>query len=515
MQCMVREDFLKKAEALKPRLVQKVRYPKHIVKVQKDDQGKGCVIEQENTEALRRITMGKGETICLDFENHYVGYLTLHISTVGSPPDAPLFMKLKFGENATEITDRAEDYDGWISRSWIQEEYIHVDVFPAVLMLPRRYAMRFLEITVLDTSRKYKIRLDQVSFLSVSAVDASKISSLSYGDALLRRMDQVSIKTLEDCMQDVFEDGPKRDRRLWMGDLRLEAIANYETFRNYELVKRCLYLFAGSRLENGAVGACLFTEPAIQVDDTYMYDYALFYVSVLLDYYEASGDIQTARELWEVAYRQLEIGVQALDEQFLIGEENHAFLDWKAGLNKQAGAQGVLIYCLRCGIRLADLLGYDVSRMEEWLERAVQAAKDYLWDPKQKLFISGKERQISYASQVWMILAQVWDTKTNQELLDRILTLDPEMNMVTPYMNHHFVAACIACGEYERAMQHIRTYWGGMVQEGADTFWELYNPKNKKESPYGSSIINSYCHAWSCTPTYFFRKYEQKWRQQS
>ncbi len=66
MQCMVREDFLKKAEALKPRLVQKVRYPKHIVKVQKDDQGKGCVIEQENTEALRRITMGKGETICLD-----------------------------------------------------------------------------------------------------------------------------------------------------------------------------------------------------------------------------------------------------------------------------------------------------------------------------------------------------------------------------------------------------------------------------------------------------------------
>ena len=27
-------------------------------------------------------------------------------------------------------------------------------------------------------------------------------------------------------MQDVFEDGPKRDRRLWLGDLRLEALAN-------------------------------------------------------------------------------------------------------------------------------------------------------------------------------------------------------------------------------------------------------------------------------------------------
>lgn len=29
-----------------------------------------------------------------------------------------------------------------------------------------------------------------------------------------------------DCMQSVFEDGPKRDRRLWLGDLRLQALAS-------------------------------------------------------------------------------------------------------------------------------------------------------------------------------------------------------------------------------------------------------------------------------------------------
>ncbi len=47
----------------------------------------------------------------------------------------------------------------------------------------------------------------------------------------------------------------------------------------------------------------------------------------------------------------------------------------------------------------------------------------------------------------------------------------------------------------------------GMLKEGADTFWELYNPKNPNESPYGGTIVNSYCHAWSCGPTYFLRKY--------
>ena len=123
------------------------------------------------------------------------------------------------------------------------------------------------------------------------------------------------------------------------------------------------------------------------------------------------------------------------------------------------------------------------------------------------MFISGAERQVSYASQVWMVLAGVWDNETNQQLLERTVQLDPEYNMVTPYMNHNFVMAYLSCGEYDKALEYIRSYWGEMIRDGADTFWELYNPRNKWESPYGSSIINSYCHAWSCTPTYILRKY--------
>ena len=52
-----------------------------------------------------------------------------------------------------------------------------------------------------------------------------------------------------------------------------------------------------------------------------------------------------------------------------------------------------------------------------------------------------------------------------------------------------------------------RVIFKAMVRDGADTFWELYNPYNKFESPYGSVAVNSFCHAWSCTPTYFLRKF--------
>jgi hypothetical protein len=44
-----------------------------------------------------------------------------------------------------------------------------------------------------------------------------------------------------------------------------------------------------------------------------------------------------------------------------------------------------------------------------------------------------------------------------------------------------------------------------MVQAGADTFWEVYKPSDPDLSPYQSLLANSYCHAWSCTPAYFFR----------
>jgi hypothetical protein len=77
---------------------------------------------------------------------------------------------------------------------------------------------------------------------------------------------------------------------------------------------------------------------------------------------------------------------------------------------------------------------------------------------------------------------------------------------VTPYMHHYVVEALLAAGMRDDAMRLLRSYWGGMVRKGADTFWEVYLPDDDLASPYGSHLMNSYCHAWSCTPTYLLRR---------
>ena len=78
--------------------------------------------------------------------------------------------------------------------------------------------------------------------------------------------------------------------------------------------------------------------------------------------------------------------------------------------------------------------------------------------------------------------------------------------MVTPYMYHHYIDALIRSGEKERALDEMRRYWGEMIHDGADTFWELYNPYNKYESPYGSVADEQFLSCLELYAYYFFEE---------
>ena len=225
---MTNTAFLETAEKLKPVLY------RHI---------KECRFDS--------VALRQGETFCADMGEHLVGYVTLTLGVTGQHPDAPAWLQLRFAERRCELDEKAEDYHGWISPAWIQQEQLHVDVLPTTIRLPRRYAFRYLQIEALAGSDHWKVTVERIDCETVSSADWTVLPAYKTEDAELQRLDKIACKTLHDCMQQVFEDGPKRDRRLWLGDLRLQALANYETFRQYDLVKRCLYLFAGRHCRTG------------------------------------------------------------------------------------------------------------------------------------------------------------------------------------------------------------------------------------------------------------------------
>lgn len=530
--------YMQKAEDNRRNLYETIVKPVAMVTIEKKGDSSVEIIKSGAPEQMKTMPLSRGGCLILDFGNHQVGYMTLRLGLWRGPQDSPAFLRIKFGEAAKEILEKTEEYDGWISRSWIQEEYIHIDYLPAEVKLPRRYAFRYMELEVIDTSGRWDLILEDAKCRAVSAVREEEAASAlarlkKHGTKLFlkdvqereagqnpleiqKEMEQickVSLRTLKNCMQDVFEDGPKRDRRLWLGDLRLQALADYATFKNYELVKRCLYLFAGMTRQDGKISACLFVEPKNQADNTFLFDYSLFFISALKDYYEETKERNVLEELWEPAKRQLEISAKEFDENGWIRCDTvyQSFIDWKKSLDKQSCSQAVYIYAAKDLRKIAEILGKQPEI--EWLDREIkekeEAAHRFAWDEEKGLFVSGSRRQISYATQVWMILAGVVDAETGKQILDKLEKEPLAVGMVTPYMNHHYVEALFQCGEREKAVRHIRYYWGGMVRQGADTFWEVYNPENPQESPYGSSIVNSYCHAWSCTPVYFIQKYGQ------
>ena len=509
-----RPEYLKKADALKPALrVQRVR----------------------PVSGLPAEAMAEGDSLLLDFGNHHVGHVTLKLNYTGSHPDAPVWLRLKFCESKRELNESVEGYKGWISRGWIQEEQVHVDVLPRALSLERRYAFRYLRVEVLAVSMKFRLTVEDAWVDSTTSADDSALAPFS-GTPEEEAIDRVATRTLRGCMQDFFEDGPKRDRRLWLGDLRLQALTSYATFHGDDLVRRCLYLFAAAANDDGQLTACLFTEPKLEGDDNWMADYALFFISTLKDFVEHTGDRETGRDLLPVALRQLELSESYFDPETQLVRDGNAksltrekqsdgpetrsnmvdqsafFIDWNLTLNKQAAGQAVWIYCARDALRLMELLDEPAGRqaLEEKIKARSAAAVAQLYDPAMGLFLSGADRQVSWASQVWFALADVLPKEAARKALEAVAKEPEAAIMVSPYMMHHYVDALYHVGCPDQARRVMLDYWGGMVKLGADTFFELYNPANPDESPYGSPIVNSYCHAWSCTPAYFLRGTQRK-----
>ncbi len=508
------QRLLDKAIKNTPKLIQNTVYPKRLVKLVPDNNAWGKFKAEgakENIEDIASIVLHKDDQIILDLGDHYVGYFQVDILHVGSPMDAPLYLKVDFAEHIAELGMDPKDYDGWLSSSWISEERIHIDVLPATLKMPRRYSCRYIRLTVLNTSPKYGVSFTNPQFTAKSCVSYADVPDKEIEDPLLRKIDEIGIKTLHECMQEVFEDGPKRDRRLWLGDLRLQALANYYTFKNTELVKRCLYLFAGLRQRDGRISANVFTAPELIGDDTFLFDYHLFFISVLYDYYEFSKDEEVLEDLYPIAKKAMDVGLQYVDKDGCLHLDPNfgPFVDWSQEIDKDTAASAIVMYVLKQCIALMNIKNdTDIVHYQQTLDLMKNYVMNHYYDSSIGLFVSGPNSDVNIASQVWMVLSGVLDDDMNLKIMkNSINQLFPIRKIATPYMYHHIVEALFVVGLKDEAISLMKEYWGKMIYCGADTYWEAFLPEDPDFSPYGSVLLNSFCHAWSCTPTYLIRKF--------
>ncbi|KAL5590954.1 hypothetical protein FOBRF1_014511 [Fusarium oxysporum] len=455
------QTFERIANDLQPKLHRCARAPQRIVEFEKASQSffgvKACAVDHD----INDLSWGKGSDFILDFGIHMVGYLSFHLDYVGQNMDAPCRLRLTFGESPLDVTMDMNNVNTWISTAWIPDEVINIDICPQTISLSRRYSFRYLRVQIIDTSPKFKVSFSNVQCESVSAVSQDhRIDAVEFPDPLLQDIDHVCISTLRDCMQTVFEDGPRRDRRLWIGDLRLQALANYSTFRDFDLVKRCLFQFAAVRREDGSLPACIFEKPTLTASTDYIVDYDALFAAIVYDYVEASGDMEAGLLLWETVLDCPKRLLSNLNPTSYVFEaersKHHIFLDWAKGLDKSAGAHGVLLYCLKVTNKLAVRLNKQPP-YNELILKMTDAANSFL---KDGIFVSGQAQQVSYASAAWLVLCGAFPPEITRKAFLATLAHPNAVKPLTPYLWHHVCDALAMMGCYDECVDLIKSYWG-------------------------------------------------------
>ena len=514
-----REGWLQTAEAAKPALHLTTVKPVAIVQAVRDEHAfQGWKYEPVGKpEDLKERNFKELETVTLDFGKHFVGYFSFHTKTLSRCLDAPVRLKFTFGEVPAELNT---PFDPWgkdrLGRAWMQDETITLTRLDEWVRIPRRIAFRYVKIEMMGwPGAGYDFAVDDFTFTAQSTAGEVQTSLEPGCPERIRKIHDVGVETLRECMQTVYEDGPKRDQRLWIGDMYLEALANRYSFRNFDLTKRCLYLFAALAREDGVLFAPVIEDPVPHPQyGTYITPYALLWNVALLDYLEDTGDTAAADDLFPVAKVQIAEGLSFVDERGIFDvakKPSWLFIDHRAGLDVSTSMQGVMIFALQKTYELARRLGREkeVAQYPALIKKMTQAGRKYLYDKKSGLVLSGPDAQVSMMSQSWLTIAGVLTSKESARAIRTALQTEGCVMPGTPYGTHYLVEAMLRCGMSDEARTYVEDYWGGMIDKGADTFWEAYDPTDDLYSPYGFHPLNSACHAWSCTPVYFIHRYPE------
>lgn len=514
-----RAEWLRIAEKEKPELTETVVRPVCLVKAVEDNGAfQGWRMEKcgEVSEVCDK-SFKNFDSFTLDFGRHLTGHFTLRFRTLSRVQDGPVRLRCSFSELPAEMNTPLDPFPGTLSRAWMQDEVITIFDVTTPVTIERRLSGRYMKIERLADSPDFDYALDDVWFTATSSAGELRTGLAEGTPEIIRQINNVAVKTLAECMQTVYEDGPKRDQRLWIGDLYLESLANAHSFKQHGLTKRCLYLLAGLSSPDGRLWANVFErpEPHPQVG-SYCLTYSLLFNVALLEYAKKTGDMETARDLWRVAKMQTDDALSYLDGRGIFDRHKKGgfvwlFMDWRDGLEESTAMQGLTAFAVDKTYELAELVGEEkaVAGYPATARKMRVAARKHLYDKSLGLYVSGPDRQVSWISQVWAIIGGIARPEEGRGLIERVAQCGEAVRIGSPYGNHYLVEAMIASGMKDEARDFVIDYWGGMVRKGADTFWEVYDPEDDWLSPYRFFPLNSACHAWSCTPVYFIHKYPE------
>jgi alpha-L-rhamnosidase len=196
------------------------------------------------------------------------------------------------------------------------------------------------------------------------------------------------------------------------------------------------------------------------------------------------------------------------------------FIDWANGLSKKGELSFEQLLLCRSLETMA--LCANIANDSKGAANYGQLAADlrsrlfglYWNDSKQALVhsrIDGRQTDnVTRYTNMFAIFFDYFNDAQKMAVKKSVLLNDSIQQITTPYMRFYELEALCAMGEQFYVLKQMKDYWGGMLQQGATTFWEEYDPAKKGTdhyAMYGRPFGKSLCHAWGASPIYLLGKY--------
>ncbi len=333
--------------------------------------------------------------------------------------------------------------------------------------------------------------------------------SFRCNDEQINKIWDVGAYTLHLTTREFFIDGIKRDRWVWSGDAYQSYLMNYYLFFDSPSVSRTTFVLRGK-------------DPVTSHINTIM-DYTFYWFMGIYDYYQYTGNKELIEQLYPrmkslmdycLSRRNTEGMMQGLAGDWV-------FIDWADFKMSKAGEVSFeqLLFCrsLETMALCASLMN-DNENAKTYSNLATELKSklfSVFWSEKDHAFVHNRENgklstQVTPFTNMFAVLFNYLDRDKTKAVKENVLLNPNALKITTPYMRFYELEALCALGEQKHVLKEIRDYWGGMINLGATTFWEKYNPEEKNPellSMYGRSFGKSLCHAWGASPIYLLGKY--------
>ncbi|MGI6714496.1 MAG: hypothetical protein ACOX3K_05595 [Bacilli bacterium] len=355
----------------------------------------------------------------------------------------------------------------------------------------RRLAGRYLQLVTTQDL--------EINFIGIRDVlYPVEIISKDFGNDLYNKIYDVSVRTLQLCMHEHYEDTPWREQCLYTMDSLNQIRCGYDCFKNLNLdyVRFNLELIARSVRKDGLLSIC-----APSGLDFPIPSFSLAYLIEVTQYLEQTDDLEFRDQVAETIKSITDVFIKRMDETSLIkefGSPYWDFYEWtnycdgeqaKQKLHYSAILNGMFIYAVRMTKKYFDI-DIDLNLMQNQLKNRCFA--------NDILYLNEDKQHASQLSCALAILIGIGDERTAEAIMKDTSLIQTTLSMKA------FVYDALLSFEHEIykkfVLDEITNNYSTMLNDGATSFYEVIE---------GASAFNnagSLCHGWSAIPIIYLNK---------